>query len=207
MLLGTLARGIDGATLRETGRTAGSRRAGRDRSGHQTSRAPAASMCGGLRVACSWPRTLPDWRGTFATPSARALVGMSTPLGEDALCSAFRLGSEKMASRSDDRLFSPFHLWLSGFDSNENRYDQLTVTGFGRQWQLADAADAVEALVAKGTSAGIMLDPVPLRYPRAAFAANFLNFARTNLVDQFPRRPCGPIQTGSCVAFTARISS
>ena len=89
--------------------------------------------------------------------------------------------------RSDDRLFSPFHLWLPGFDSNENRYDQLTVTGFGRQWQLADAADAVKALVAKGTSAGIVLDPVPLGYPRAAFAANFLNFARTNLVDQFPR--------------------
>jgi hypothetical protein len=103
-----------------------------------------------------------------------ALLGLPSWFGED-------------GERSDDRLFSPFHLWLPGFDSNENRYDQLTVTGFGRQWQLADAADAVEALVEKGASAGIVLDPLPLGYPRAAFAANLVNFARTNLVDQFPR--------------------
>jgi hypothetical protein len=108
------------------------------------------------------------------------------PLGSGrvALCLPGWFGAD--GERCDNRLFSPFHLYLPGFDRNENRYDQLTVTGFGRAWQLSDAGHAVERLTTAGRDLQVALEDAPLGFPRAAFAAGWLNYARSNLVDQFP---------------------
>ena len=89
--------------------------------------------------------------------------------------------------RDDHRFFSPFHLFSPGFDRNENRYDQLTVTVFGASWKEAAAAAACKRLVEVGEPLEIRLHPAPLGFPEEALAAGWLNHARSHLVDQFPR--------------------
>ncbi len=83
--------------------------------------------------------------------------------------------------RDDDGLFSPFHRGWPLEDDNENRYDALTVSGFGHAPSQLQADDTVRRLVKSDL---IELEPLPYGYPRPAFVAGMLNYVRMHFLSK-----------------------